>query len=59
MGHIHHNGLANYHGVDIVTAEHGNQLLIISLAQGHVPSPCLVPVYETKSSKFTVVNFNK
>lgn len=59
MGHVHKNCIANYHGVDIINSGTWQSTTDYQLAQGHIPSPCLVPVYETKANRFTSVNFNK
>jgi len=59
MGHVHKNCVANYHGVDIINSGTWQSTTDYQLAQGHIPSPCLVPVYETKGNRFTNINFNK
>ncbi|MGI0100396.1 MAG: DNA-directed DNA polymerase II small subunit [Candidatus Micrarchaeaceae archaeon] len=59
MGHVHKNCIANYHGVDIINSGTWQSITDYQLAQGHVPSPCIVPVYETKSNRFTEINFSK
>lgn len=59
MGHVHRNCIANYHGVDIINSGTWQSTTDFQLVQGHIPSPGLVPVYETKASKFTTLNFNK
>ena len=59
MGHVHKNCIANYHGVDIINSGTWQSTTDYQLAQGHIPSPCLVPVYETKGNRFTNINFNK
>lgn len=59
MGHVHKNAMANYHGVDIINSGTWQSTTDYQLMQGHVPSPCIVPIYETKGSKFTTMSFNK
>jgi DNA polymerase II small subunit len=59
MGHVHKNGLSNYHGVDIINSGTFQSTTDFQLAQGHIPSPALVPVYETKKGTFVNVDFNK
>ena len=59
MGHIHKNCIANYHGVDIINSGTWQATTEYQLVQGHVPSPCLMPVYETKANRFTTINFSK
>ncbi|MDE1869011.1 MAG: DNA-directed DNA polymerase II small subunit [Candidatus Micrarchaeota archaeon] len=59
MGHVHKNGLSNYHGVDILNSGTWQGQTDYQLMQGHMPTPALLPVYETKKNEFTHVNFNK
>jgi DNA polymerase II small subunit len=59
MGHVHKNCIANYHGVDIINSGTWQAITEYQLVQGHIPSPCLVPVYEAKSNRFTSINFNR
>jgi len=59
MGHVHKNCINNYHGVDIINSGTWQSTTDYQLMQGHVPSPCLVPVYETKTNKFTNLSFLK
>ncbi|MCL5430471.1 MAG: DNA-directed DNA polymerase II small subunit [Candidatus Marsarchaeota archaeon] len=57
MGHIHKNGLTNYHGVEIVNSGTWQARTDFQIRQGHIPTPCILPVYEMKSRNFTTVNF--
>ncbi|MDE1871325.1 MAG: DNA-directed DNA polymerase II small subunit [Candidatus Micrarchaeota archaeon] len=59
MGHVHKNCISNYHGVDIINSGTWQATTEYQLVQGHIPSPCVVPVYEAKSNSFITVNFNK
>ncbi len=59
MGHVHKNGMANYHGVDILNSGTWQSTTDYQLSLGHVPTPCVVPIYETKSSRFTTINFER
>jgi DNA polymerase II small subunit len=59
MGHIHKNCIANYHGVDIINSGAFQSTTDFQLMQGHIPTPCIVPVYETKANAYTSINFNK
>jgi DNA polymerase II small subunit len=59
MGHVHKNCIANYHGVDIINSGTWQSTTNYQLIQGHIPSPCIVPVYEAKANRFTSINFNK
>lgn len=58
MGHIHKNGIANYHGVEIVNSGTWQARTDFQIRQGHIPTPCVLPVYEMKSHKFSSINFN-
>jgi DNA polymerase II small subunit len=59
MGHVHKNCVANYHGVEIINSGTWQSTTDYQLSLGHVPTPCIVPVYEAKSGKFTTINFDK
>jgi DNA polymerase II small subunit len=58
MGHIHKNGIMNYHGVEIVNSGTWQARTDFQIRQGHIPTPCILPVYEMKSHNFTSVNFS-
>ena len=58
MGHIHTNGLANYKGVWIVNSGTWQSKTEFQTKQGHMPTPCKMPVFNTKSNKFSIVNFS-
>ncbi len=58
MGHIHKNGLADYHGVSIVNSGTWQARTDFQIRQGHIPSPCVLPVYEAKKQAFSLVDFN-
>ena len=57
MGHIHKNGISEYHGVGIVNSGTWQARTNYQIRSGHIPTPCILPVYETKSSTFTTVSF--
>ncbi len=57
MGHIHKNGLANYHGVDIVNSGTWQARTDFQIKQGHMPTPCVMPVCELKSRNFITIDF--
>jgi DNA polymerase II small subunit len=59
MGHIHKNGLTEYHGVDVVNSGTWQGRTDFQIRQGHVPSPCVMPVFEMKSHRFTSINFGE
>ncbi len=58
MGHIHKNGITNYHGVSIVNSGTWQARTDFQVRQGHIPTPCIMPVLETKTSKFVSIDFN-
>ncbi len=57
MGHIHKNGLAEYHGVRIVNSGTWQARTNFQIRSGHIPTPCILPVYEAKSDSFVSVSF--
>lgn len=57
MGHVHKNGIANYHGVEIINSGTWQARTEFQIRQGHIPSPCILPVYEMKTHVFSSVNF--
>ncbi len=58
MGHIHKNGFANYHGVDIVNSGTWQTRTDYQIKQGHIPTPGILPVLELKSRVFNFIDFN-
>lgn len=58
MGHIHKNGYDDYHGTMLVNSGTWQGRTGFQVKQGHIPSPCLLPVYETKTMQTSVVDFN-
>ncbi|MCL5412600.1 MAG: metallophosphoesterase [Candidatus Marsarchaeota archaeon] len=57
MGHIHKNGLTEYHGVEVVNSGTWQARTEFQVRQGHIPSPCVLPVFETKEHRFSSINF--
>ena len=57
MGHIHKNGLLEYHGVQIVNSGTWQDRTDFQVRQGHMPTPCNLPVFEAKKYSFTTVDF--
>ena len=57
MGHIHKNGLAEYHGVKIVNSGTWQGPTNLQVRSGHIPTPCILPVYEASKATFTSINF--
>jgi DNA polymerase II small subunit len=59
MGHVHKNCMSNYHGVDIINSGTWQSTTDYQLSRGHIPTPCIMPVYEVKSRRFSTINFDK
>jgi DNA polymerase II small subunit len=58
MGHLHRNGLSNYHGVNILNSGTWQDRTDYQVLLGHMPTPCIASVYEASRGDFTTVNFN-
>jgi len=58
MGHVHKNGIANYHGVYVVNSGTWQAKTDYQVKLGHSPSPCILPVYELKTHRLTTIDFN-
>ena len=59
MGHVHKNGIANYHGVDIVNSGTWQARTDYQVLQGHIPTPCILPVFDAKRNEFISIDFNR
>lgn len=57
MGHIHKNGRSTYHGVDVINSGTWQSLTDFQIRQGHIPTPCKMPVMETKTHRFSTIDF--
>lgn len=58
MGHIHKNDYADYHGTALINSGTWQARTGFQIKQGHVPTPCLLPIYETKSMRTNLIDFN-
>ncbi|MDE1859041.1 MAG: DNA-directed DNA polymerase II small subunit, partial [Candidatus Micrarchaeota archaeon] len=58
MGHLHKNGSAEHHGTLIVNSGTWQGRTSFQVRMGHVPTPAILPIYETKSMKFQQMDFN-
>ncbi|MFH1285851.1 MAG: DNA-directed DNA polymerase II small subunit, partial [Candidatus Micrarchaeota archaeon] len=58
MGHVHKNAYADYHGTAVINSGTWQAQTDFQVRQGHVPSPCIMPVYELRYNKINFVNFN-
>ncbi|MBI4399894.1 DNA-directed DNA polymerase II small subunit [Candidatus Micrarchaeota archaeon] len=56
-GHVHRNGYVNYRGVAVVNSGAWQDRTDFQVRQGHVPTPCIMPIYETHYAKMNFVNF--
>ncbi len=59
MGHIHKNGLAEYHGVQLVNSGTWQSRTDYQIKNGLVPTPCELPVFEAKRYAFTTIDFKE
>ena len=58
MGHIHKNGLANYHGIHIVNSGTWQDRTDYQIKQGHIPTPAQMPVFDAKVNNFKIIDFS-
>lgn len=58
MGHLHKNGYAEYHGTQIINSGTWQSRTSYQVKLGHMPTPALLPVYNTKSGELWNVDFN-
>ncbi len=58
MGHVHKNGYTDYHGTLVVNSGTWQSRTSYQVKLGHLPTPAMLPVYETKSMGLSVVDFN-
>ncbi len=58
MGHVHRNGNADYHGTLILNSGTWQSKTPYQVKLGHMPTPALLQVYETKSARLSEVDFN-
>jgi len=56
-GHVHKNGYANYRGVRIINSGTWQSQTDFQQQQGHIPTPCKVPILDLESMALKVVNF--
>ncbi|MEM3855768.1 MAG: DNA-directed DNA polymerase II small subunit [Candidatus Micrarchaeaceae archaeon] len=58
VGHVHKNAVSEYHGTIMINSGTWQARTAFQVKQGHIPSPALLPVYETKSQNVSIVDFN-
>jgi len=56
-GHVHKNGYANYRGVKVINSGTWQAQTEYQQQQGHMPTPCQVPILDLQSMQMRVVNF--
>ncbi len=59
FGHVHRNGYADYRGTMIVNSGTWQDTTEYQLKQGHVPSPCQLPVYDLGTGNLSVLRFRE
>jgi len=57
-GHMHKNGYTEYRGCVVVTSGTWQALTEYQVKQGHVATPCMLPVYNLKEGRVRHVDFN-
>lgn len=56
-GHVHKNGYANYRGVKVINSGTWQAQTDFQQQQGHMPTPCQVPILDLQSNQLRVINF--
>ena len=59
MGHIHKNGLSEYHGVKIINSGTWQGRTDFQIRQGHIPTPCIMPVYMSADNSVRSIDFGQ
>jgi len=57
MGHIHKNGYTNYRGTAVFNAGTWQARTDFQRQQGHMPTPCLLSLYQARYARLDIVNF--
>jgi len=56
-GHMHKNGYTEYRGCVVVTSGTWQWLTEYQVKQGHVATPCVLPIYNLKEGRIVHLNF--
>ena len=56
-GHVHKNGYANYRGIRIINSGTWQAQTDYQQQQGHIPTPCQVPILDLQSMQMRQINF--
>ena len=60
FGHVHRNGYANdYNGTVVINSGTFQEQTDYQSNQGHIPTPCKVPIYGLDTGILDVIDFNK
>ncbi|MCX8197039.1 MAG: DNA-directed DNA polymerase II small subunit [Candidatus Micrarchaeota archaeon] len=59
MGHVHKNGLMLYRGALLINSGTFQDRTEYQVKLGHVPTPCVVPILETKSGRVHHISFRE
>ena len=59
MGHEHKNGVTDHHGTLVLNSGTWQGRTDYQIKQGHMPTPCIVPIYETKFARLTNIDFTE
>ncbi|HUB92665.1 MAG TPA: DNA-directed DNA polymerase II small subunit [Candidatus Saccharimonadales bacterium] len=58
MGHMHRNGYTEYHGTQVINSGTWQSKTSYQTKQGHIPTPCILPIYNAKSGELWSMDFN-
>ena len=58
MGHVHKNGTSEYHGTQIVNSGTWQARTNYQIKLGHLPTPSILPIYETKTGVMKEISFS-
>lgn len=58
-GHVHKNSYSNYRGVLCIGSGTWQSTTPYQLKQGHVPTPCILPVVDLSMAKISVLHFDR
>jgi DNA polymerase II small subunit len=58
MGHVHKNGYQDYRGIVLINSGTWQARTEFQAKQGHMPSPCILPVYDLRGGEIAAVNFS-
>ena len=59
LGESHKTSCADYHGTMIINAGTWQDTTDYQTKLGHAPTPCLVPIYNLRSGKLSILSFAK